>query len=80
MSSVPASIRDALGRLSDKYAIAILDRQGANSYVFKAKNKILGSDVVIKFYYWGSEAKFMQSQKLFYNLIRLTFYAYLMRT
>jgi serine/threonine protein kinase len=68
MSNIPESISETLERLSDKFTIEMLDEQGANGYVFKATNNVLGSNVVIKFYYWGSEDKFHVEPKTLLQL------------
>ena len=56
--SVPREIATELRRLSLTYEILELVPKGANGYLFKARNLVLGRTVAIKFYYWelGSRA------------------------
>ena len=51
-SNLPESIKNKLGLLTENYDFEKQICVGANGYVFLAKNKLLLSKVIIKFYYW----------------------------
>lgn len=56
--SVPQKIKAALADLSKKYAIEREVAKGANGYLFFGKNRVLGTMIAIKIYYWGSDKRF----------------------
>ena len=56
-TSLPGGVRSTLDVLSHTYEIAENPVQGGNGFVFKGVNKILGTEVAIKFYYWGGDKK-----------------------
>lgn len=51
--SVPAEIERELRRLEPSYDFKKRADKGENGYLFIARNKLLGRDVAIKFYYWA---------------------------
>jgi serine/threonine protein kinase len=56
--SIPQGIKDALKTLILKYHINKFDPKGGAGYTFFGRNRVLGTDVAIKFYYWGGDPKF----------------------
>lgn len=56
--SVPPKIKAALADLSKKYAIEREVTKGANGYLFFGKNRVLGTVIAVKIYYWGSDKRF----------------------
>jgi serine/threonine protein kinase len=56
--SIPVGIKDALKSLVTKYEIKKFDPKGWVGYTFFGRNRVLSTDVAIKFYYWGGDSKF----------------------
>lgn len=52
---VPKEISEELQKLSANYDVKTHGKQGGNGYIFAATNKVLKSEVIIKFYYWGGQ-------------------------
>ncbi|TAI61850.1 hypothetical protein CWO89_32910 [Bradyrhizobium sp. Leo170] len=55
--AAPEEINAELQNLASKYEIKVHNRQGGNGHIFSAINRILQSEVIIKFYYWGGLKK-----------------------
>lgn len=55
--NAPDEIRATLGELTKGIAFSAFEDKGGNGYVFIGKNRLLDTDVVIKFYYWGGDKK-----------------------
>jgi serine/threonine protein kinase len=56
--SVPAKIKLALSELSKKYVLEREVTKGANGYLFFGKNRVLGTTIAVKIYYWGSDKRY----------------------
>jgi serine/threonine protein kinase len=54
----PKEIRQALKELSKNIQFTKEVEKGCNGYLFFGKNKILGTEVAVKFYYWGNDKKY----------------------
>lgn len=57
VTGLPGSVLSALEALSRTYEITENPVQGGNGYVFKGVNRVLGTEVAIKFYYWGGDKR-----------------------
>jgi hypothetical protein len=56
--SIPQGIKDALKGLIEKFDIKKFDPKGGAGHTFFCRNRVLSTDVAIKFYYWGGDPKF----------------------
>jgi eukaryotic-like serine/threonine-protein kinase len=56
--NVPKVIKEALIKFSEKYSLEREAEKGANGFLFFGKNKVLGTAIAIKIYYWGNDRKF----------------------
>jgi serine/threonine protein kinase len=59
----PPDVIDQLSRIQENYVLKSFSSVGGNGYVCFAKNKIIGSTVAIKFYYFGGDKKFHAEPK-----------------
>lgn len=53
--SAPAEIKAELVKLSKTYIFTKEVEKGANGYLFFGRNRIMATDVAVKFYYWGGD-------------------------
>jgi serine/threonine protein kinase len=60
---VPESIREKLIELSTNIEITKRSRKGSNGWLFFGRNRIHKQKVALKFYDWGSEAKYHTEPK-----------------
>jgi serine/threonine protein kinase len=56
--SAPKEIKTALKELSKNYRFTKEVEKGANGYLFFGQNRILSTEVAVKFYYWGGEKEY----------------------
>jgi serine/threonine protein kinase len=56
--SAPDEIKNALKELSKNYKFTKEVEKGANGYLFFGQNRILGTKVAAKFYYWGGKKEY----------------------
>jgi len=56
--SSPKEIKSELIKLSKTYCFTKEVEKGANGILFFGQNRILGTDVAVKFYYWGGEKEY----------------------
>lgn len=56
--SAPKEIKAALLNLSKTYSFSKEVDKGANGYLFFGCNRIMATDVAVKFYYWGGEKEY----------------------
>lgn len=61
--SAPDEIKNALKELSKNYKFTKEVEKGANGYLFFGQNRILGTAVAVKFYYWGGKKKYHAEPK-----------------
>jgi serine/threonine protein kinase len=53
--SAPNEIKAELVKLSKTYTFTKEVEKGANGYLFFGRNRIMATDVAVKFYYWGGD-------------------------
>ncbi|MCW6509628.1 serine/threonine protein kinase [Lichenifustis flavocetrariae] len=56
--NTPDAVRLTVERLGDTYLIEEENREGGNGFVFMARNRVLGTQVVIKFYNWEGDHRY----------------------
>lgn len=56
--NAPEEIKNQLKALSQDIRFTREVTKGGNGYLFFGENKILGTKIAVKFYYWGGEEKF----------------------
>lgn len=56
LTGVPKAIQEHLPVISKNILFDDVDRKGGNGYVFFGNNKVTGTGVAVKYYYWGGEA------------------------
>lgn len=56
--SAPDEIKAELTQLSKTYTFTKEVEKGANGFLFFGRNRIMATDVAVKFYYWGGEREF----------------------
>lgn len=56
--STPKEIKVALTNLSKAYTFSKEIDKGANGYLFFGRNRIMATDVAVKFYYWGGQKEY----------------------
>lgn len=56
--SAPQEIKVALASLSKTYSFTKEVEKGANGYLFFGRNRIMGTEVAVKFYYWWGEKEY----------------------
>ncbi|MDP2505829.1 serine/threonine-protein kinase [Oceanobacter sp. 3_MG-2023] len=61
--SAPDEIKNALKDLSKNYVFTKEVEKGANGYLFFGRNRILGTEVAVKFYYWGGDKEYHAEPK-----------------
>lgn len=67
-SNAPECVQKKLAELSGKYEITAGDEKGANGILFFGKNKVLGTDIAVKFYYWGGKDQYHAEPKILTSL------------
>ncbi|HHF3062698.1 serine/threonine protein kinase [Vibrio diabolicus] len=56
--SAPEEIKLELKKLSKTYLFTKEVEKGANGYLYFAQNRIMSTNVAVKFYYWGGDKEF----------------------